>query len=76
MSLYVKLMSKPLTSILLWLLLLAVVITLLVIGVGWLVAVLFNYTLASMFGWTTITWIQGVGIWVLTHLLFAKDFYK
>lgn len=52
---------------------LILVLIVLIIIEGWIVASLWNWLMPTIFGLTTITTWQGVGILTLCNLLFKSD---
>ena len=55
---------------------LILVLIVLVIIEGWFVAYLWNWLMPTIFGLTTITPWQGVGIFVLCNMLFKSTGYN
>ena len=55
---------------------LILVLIVLVIIEGWFVAYLWNWLMPTIFGLTTITPRQGVGIFVLCNMLFKSTGYN
>ena len=55
---------------------LILVLIVLVIIEGWFVAYLWNWFMPTIFGLTTITLWQGVGIFVLCNMLFKSTGYN
>ena len=55
---------------------LILVLIVLVIIEGWFVAYLWNWVMPTIFGLTTITLWQGVGIFVLCNMLFKSTGYN
>lgn len=53
-----------------WLLVAILMVGLLFLS-GWIIAVLWNYLMPTLFGLTTISVKQGIALWVLSNWLFG-----
>lgn len=57
-----------------WLLIAILMVGLIFLS-GWIIAILWNYLMPTLFGLTTISVKQGIALWVLSNWLFgAKSF--
>lgn len=49
----------------------ALAVTAVVIAAGWVVMMLWNWLIPPLIGWHALTWVQALGLLVLSRLLFG-----